>query len=229
MEIRRDTHPTVKTHITEQEAAYWAKFYERVDFEKGSSFFEFINNTPSLPETIVDIGCGQGRDSFAFAIAGRRVIGLDRSDVGIGHASKKAVENGLSHKLIFSTCDVSDATSLLDMLSNVRRTPEEPIVFYMRFFLHSIPEEAQSTLLAALSDHTRAGDVFAAEFRTDKDEGGPHVFGDGHYRRYQNAGEFSKQLQDEYGWNISFETESRGLSPYKDEDPFLYRVVAVKS
>lgn len=79
------------------------------------------------------------------------------------------------------------------------------------------------------TNHTKdaqPGDVFAAEFRTDKDIDHTRVFGDTHYRRYQNADDFSKQLQDEYNWSMVFETESRGLSPYGDEDPTLYRAVA---
>jgi hypothetical protein len=96
----------------------------------------------------------------------------------------------------------------------------------MRFFLHSIPEDTQQALMASLAEDAQPGDVFAAEFRTDKDIDHTRVFGDTHYRRYQNAEEFSKQLQDEHGWEVVFETESRGLSPYKDEDPTLYRVIA---
>lgn len=218
----------VNTHDTSSEAAYWAKFYEKHDFNEGSSFFEFINNLPDFPDMVIDIGCGQGRDSFAFALAGKQVYGLDRSDVGIRNASDKASSASLD-SLSFDTCDVSNIDELSARIAVAReRVNGGEVCFYMRFFLHSIPEDTQDALLQTLASQAKPGDVFAAEFRTDKDEDHNRVFGDTHYRRYQNADDFSKRLQTEYGWDIAFETESRGLSPYKDEDPTLYRVVATR-
>ena len=51
---------------------YWANFYNRTEFTAGSSFFDFVNAWPDTPDTVIDIGCGDGRDTFAFASAGRR-------------------------------------------------------------------------------------------------------------------------------------------------------------
>lgn len=220
----------VESHDKTQEETYWAAFYERNDFNDGSTFFDFINGLPQLPETVVDIGCGQGRDSFAFANEGRQVLGLDRSETGIMHANNKAVYNSLESSLSFSTCDVSDYVSLYENLNKAReQANNENVLYYMRFFLHSIPEDAQDTLLQVISSHAQTGDVLTAEFRTDKDENQLKAFGDTHYRRYQNADDFSRKLKDDYGWeDIAFETESRGLSPYGDEDPTLYRVIAVR-
>ena len=48
----------------------------------GSSFFEFIDSLPDTPGTVVDIGCGDGRDALAFGTAGRHVLGLDQSPSG---------------------------------------------------------------------------------------------------------------------------------------------------
>lgn len=219
----------VSTHDTASEANYWSKFYERHDFDAGSSFCEFIGELPELPNTIIDFGCGQGRDSFAFARTNKNVYGFDRSEVGIEHANNKSKSESLDGHLSFDVCDVSDKAALIDKISAVRsQTESGDICYYMRFFLHSIPEEAQDVLLSTLAEQAQPGDIFAAEFRTDKDEDHKRVFGDTHYRRYQNADEFSKRLRDEYGWEINFETESRGLSPYKDEDPTLYRVLATR-
>ena len=97
-------------------------------------------------------------------------------------------------------------------------------MFYMRFFLHAISEDVQERLLAAIDAHARPGDYFAAEFRTDKDETTSHVHTK-HYRRFQNAAEFSARLAG-LRFDILHEEEGTGLSPYKGEDPVLYRVVA---
>src|SRR5581483_6978861 len=77
------------------EEIYWASFYARTTFTSGSTFFELVNGRLDLPDTIVDIGCGDGRDSYAFAAAGRgKVTGLDRSHVGVRQATRKAGQLG---------------------------------------------------------------------------------------------------------------------------------------
>jgi len=213
----------------EHEASYWRRFYKQINFNEGSPFFEYTTSNHETPRLIIDIGCGDGRDSFAFARSGKQVLGIDRSDAGVDRAQRRSESEHLDAMLQFALCDVSDAPALRELITNTRgEMAGEPVCFYMRFFLHSIPEEVQDTLISTLTELARRGDMFAAEFRTDKDENNQHVFGDSHYRRYQNADDFSKRLSDEYRWRITFETEEKGLSPYKDEDPVLYRVIAVR-
>jgi SAM-dependent methyltransferase len=212
------------------EAVYWAGFYARTTFTSGSSFFELVNSREQLPTRVVDLGCGDGRDSFAFARAGRRVLGLDRSQVGVDHASAKAAELGQSGQVRFAACDVADAEALRALLDSARAdAPEEPVLFYARFFLHSIPEATQHTLLAVVADCARPGDVFAAEFRTDRDEQNAKVYGR-HYRRFQNGPQFGRDLAEKYGFAaVVLEQEGNGFSPYQGEDPVLYRVIATRS
>jgi hypothetical protein len=107
----------------------------------------------------------------------------------------------------------------------VTAASDDPVMFYLRFFLHSIPADVQEGLMRAISHHARPGDVLAAEFRTDKDEQNSKVHGK-HYRRFQNAVEFSRRLSGDHGFVPEYEEENTGLSPYQGEDPVLYRVVA---
>ena len=96
----------------EREKVYWANFYARMEYTEGSTFFEFVNAQSDIPAQVIDIGCGDGRDSCAFGAAGRQVVGLDRSDVGIEHAAKHAEASNLADKVSFEVCDVSDAEAL---------------------------------------------------------------------------------------------------------------------
>ena len=100
----------------------------------------------------------------------------------------------------------------------------EPVLFYLRFFLHSIPEGLQDSLLEVIGNCARPGDTLAAEFRTEEDESASKVHGQ-HYRRFQNGPAFGDQLRDR-GFAVLHEEEGTGLSPYKGEDPVLYRVIA---
>jgi hypothetical protein len=208
------------------EEIYWANFYAHASHAEGSTFFEFVNSRDDTPNAIVDIGCGDGRDSFAFGAAGRSVTGLDRSHVAVAYADRHANELGFGDRVRFRAVDVSDTDRLTELLCEVLETaPGEPVLYYLRFFLHSIPEDVQDTLLDVIGSLARPGDMLAAEFRTDKDQARKHVHRR-HYRRYQNGPAFGVALREQRGFDVLYEQESTGLSPYQDEDPMLYRVIA---
>ncbi|MGQ0624470.1 MAG: methyltransferase domain-containing protein [Sporichthyaceae bacterium] len=207
------------------EEIYWANFYARTEYTSGSTFFTYVNDQPGAPTHVIDIGCGDGRDSYAFGMAGKNVTGLDRSHIGVRHATKKAVDMGMGERVGFVACDVGEAAELRAVLTAaVERAGTAPVLFYARFFLHSIPEDVQATLMSVLSSVARGGDAFAAEFRTTGDADRMKVHTK-HYRRFQDGPKFGIALREKYGFDVDFEVESTGLSPYKDEDPVLYRVL----
>jgi len=209
----------------QREKVYWANFYARTEYADGSTFFEFVNSWPEIPASVIDIGCGDGRDSRAFGAVGRDVLGLDQSTVGVKHARGQASAAGLEHKVCFEVCDVSDAERLVGLINDRRVDVDGPVLFYLRFFLHSIPEEVQETLMGVIRDNARPGDYLGAEFRTDQDAAKSKVHGK-HYRRFQSGALFGKRLATDFGFTVLHEEEGTGLSPYKGEDPVLYRVVA---
>lgn len=213
--------------LTEEQRTkvYWANFYAENGYTAGSSFFELVQSREDTPQRLVDLGCGEGRDTRAFASAGRTTLGLDQSPVGVAHAAAQAAEAGLAERAGFEVCDVADAEQLRSAVTAFIGDSEEPVMFYLRFFLHAIHEDAQAVLLDTLSEVARPGDMFAAEFRTDKDAETAKVHSN-HYRRFQNAEEFRASLEDTYGFTVVYDLESDGLSPYKEEDPVLYRVIA---
>ena len=208
----------------QRQKVYWANFYAHHSYTSGSSFFEFVNSRPDTPGTVIDIGCGDGRDACAFGAAGRQVVGLDQSPVGVQHATAKSSGLGIQERVRFTICDVAETQALSAIVREVIAADDSPVLFYLRFFLHSIPEEVQDGLLDVISTHARSGDVLAAEFRTEKDESATKVHGE-HYRRYQNGAAFGALLK-ERGFALVHEEEGTGLSPYKGEDPVLYRVIA---
>ncbi|MGZ5418818.1 MAG: methyltransferase domain-containing protein, partial [Nocardioides sp.] len=211
---------------TEQRTkVYWASFYARAGSSPGSSFFEHIEARPDTPRSIVDIGCGDGRDSCAFGAAGRSVLGIDQSRVGIRHAADHATSRGLGDTVRFLECDVSDREALTSVLKGQIESANGAVMFYLRFFLHAIDEAAQADLMEVLAAVARPGDMFAAEFRTVLDEAGAKVHGQ-HYRRYQDPDVFVESLEREHGFEVLYRHEGTGLSPYHEEDPHLCRVVA---
>ena len=208
------------------EEIYWTNFYAHTEFTTASSFCDFVMGQPDLPGVVIDIGCGDGRDSYAFARAGRDVTGLDRAEIGVQHASKKALEVVGGDKARFFACDVAEPGDFRRIVEQVRADHGDvSILFYSRFFLHSITAETQRTMMTVLSEVSRPGDAFAAEFRTDRDALLEKIHG-AHYRRYQNAQKFAQALTDRYRFTVVVEQEGNGFSPYNGEDPYLYRVIA---
>lgn len=218
---KRGNDPTGVMTLPRITNVYWADYYAHHVHGDASSFARFVHDRlGSDSVTIIDIGCGDGRDSIYFASRGRRVLGLDRAGVAIEHAREKANQAGLVQAR-FEVTDLADGAALAEALSE---EDDRPLVFYSRFLLHAIDARTQAALQDAIDAHARSGDLFVAEFRTDKDEELAKAHPK-HFRRYQNAAGFLADLR-ERGWVIDFDVESSGLAPWGDEDPVLCRTVA---
>ncbi len=55
---------------------------------------------PRSPRTLVDLGCGEGRDSIYFARRGYRVLGVDISSVGVRKAERRAARLGVEARFL---------------------------------------------------------------------------------------------------------------------------------
>lgn len=58
-------------------------------------FVRIARSLPRTPRTLVDLGCGEGRDSIYFARRGFRTLGVDISGVGVRKAKKRASRLGV--------------------------------------------------------------------------------------------------------------------------------------
>jgi SAM-dependent methyltransferase len=203
---------------------HWDKYYRSAPPADPSPFCAALLARADLPGTVVDLGCGAGRDALAFAAAGRRVLGLDRSKVGIEKAQEQASERRVG-PVEFRRCDFADADALRELLrAETSTSGDAPVLFYARFLLHAIEEDTQQSLLSALRDCARPGDLLAVEARIAEDEKLPKAHGK-HYRRFQPAGELAGELE-RAGFTVVEQQEGTGLSAYADEDPVLYRATA---
>ena len=203
-------------------ALYWKQFYRDNNVTEGSPFAKFVANRLPPQSTIVEIGCGTGRDAVFFAEHGHTVFGADRADEGVKRASAAASGRGVQAH--FSVVDASNRDELAAFVHNVPVSAQG--VVYMRFFLHSIPLEVQELIFDEIS-RLPSGYLLALEFRTDKDALQPKVYGE-HYRRYIAPSSVTGSLERR-GFKIEFEEQGTGLSPFGDEDPHLARILARKS
>ena len=214
---------------THKNSAYWDKFYKDKKSNSESSFCNLVLNKLQGDFIVMDIGCGLGRDSFAFATQGYDTFGIDGSSEAI-LINKKAVEgNATNGNLNFYTVDLSDQKSLQGIISIVTKKAileKKKIVLYLRFLLHAIDDETEKVLLDTLAENTPRGTYFVAEFRTAEDAMKSKVYDD-HYRRFVETDKFLVGLINK-GFSVNEFYKGTGLSVYKDEDPFLARVMAKK-
>jgi SAM-dependent methyltransferase len=201
---------------------YWDNYYTITRNDAPSSFQEFVAAQGLQFARVVEIGCGNGRDSLGFGRRGYPVIGCDLSTNAIGAATKRASSERLPCRYFAS--DVQHFSNIQDAVDNFRAS--ETVLFYSRFFLHSLPDDILEGLLANLSASALPGDYVAFEFRTLYDQDNKKVFG-GHYRNYIDP-EFVRNKLLEGGFGITLWQHGNGLAQYKDENPYVCRIIARK-
>jgi hypothetical protein len=201
---------------------YWDNYYTISRNEAPSSFQEFIAAYGLQFNRVVEIGCGNGRDSLGFGRGGYPVIGCDLSSNAILAATKQAALEGLRCR--FFASDVQHFSAIQNAVDSFRNN--EAILFYSRFFLHSLPDDVLTGLLANLGTAAMSGDFVAFEFRTIYDQQNKKVFG-GHYRNFINPESVRDKIVNS-GLSITLWQHGNGFARYKDEDPFVCRIIARK-
>ena len=195
---------------------YWEDYYKRhnTPFEP-SDFARFVHNYLNpRGDSIVDIGCGNGRDSIYFAENGINTTAIDQSETAVEMLEGLNMDN--------LRAQVDDFTD--------PHIPYNTNHVYSRFTLHSIDEESEDKVIKWVAE--RLGDgYFFIEVRSDKDALVDKKTD--HFRRFVNHETLLTKLF-EAGFEIKYTEISRGFSRYKKEfdvsynedDPMLIRVVA---
>lgn len=203
---------------------YWDLYYSSDSVpELPSQFCVFIaSEFPDL-KTIVEFGCGNGRDSLFFARHGRNVIGIDSSEAGISHCSKLGNAGGLpTYFLRIDVTEENCAGAICDLLDKL---PNETILVYARFFIHAISDEAQLQLLKTIS---AIGVVYkrlflAVEFRTPRDAGLQKATSH-HYRRYIDGPAFAVAAA-QHGFALKYHVEGFGFAKFRQDDAYVARMI----
>ncbi|GAB3757302.1 hypothetical protein GCM10028864_41050 [Microlunatus parietis] len=204
----------------QQDRLYWTDFYARPELLPPSSFAPWVLDHPELPDRVVDLGCGDGRDSPVLAGDGRTVIGIDRIPAAVALARSRTEEAS------FVEADLNDGDALADLLGRARGASGAPLLHYARGLAGTLPEPAWLTLLDRLAATGRPGDLLALELRIDADRNRPKA-NFRSFRRFPPPAEVITQLTDR-GWTILDREDGTGLSPYRTEDPALLRLLATR-
>jgi len=202
---------------------YWDTYYtKKLAPEHASGFAQFVLTYMRPGRELIDLGCGNGRDSLFFARRGLRITALDNSQAAIDAVNR---DRG----------DLPVRTVKDDFVNSEALLSTEFDYCYSRWTMHIIDDSQQAVLLKNVWSSLKEGGLFFVEARTVGDdiyglgqEAGPHAFiYNEHYRRFLQPEAFSEQLRMQ-GFEILHLEEGRGFSKTEESDPVLLRVVAEK-
>lgn len=204
--------------------SYWNNFYINDKLTNYPSLFAYeIGKHVKSDKKLVELGCGNGRDSIYFHSLGLQVDAVDISDRTIDKLKNKYLNN----KNINFICD--------DFIKYIKNMNADSDYIYSRFTLHSITDNQQSELLENVYDNLKEKGKFFIEVRSVLDD----IYGLGvevgrnafiyeeHYRRFVVKEELEKELE-KTGFTIISSKEEKGFAPFGDKDPIILRIIAEK-
>lgn len=203
---------------------YWTKYYSMHSKPiEQSRFAEFVLDKLESGKTLIEFGCGNGRDSIYFSNNGINVVAVEQ----VCDEIKFLNENYANENIAF-VCD--DFTNLAETKSELIKYGKFDYV-YSRFTFHSINEAKENRTLEWIKNNLDGG-LFFIEARSLNDP----MFLKGeilsenenytnHYRRYMDLDKFTDKLES-LGFEILFKIEDKDLAPYKDDNPYVIRVIA---
>jgi SAM-dependent methyltransferase len=213
--------------IGEQHHDYWDGFYAgavsaRVP-DQPSAFARWVDDRLAPGHEVVELGFGTGRDSVFFARQGHSVRGYDFAESAVAHVRRQAEEQALTGR--FDVLDLYDDAQVSRVAASLPPTAA-PRAVYARFLVHSLEDAGRANLirLSAAVLGGSGGELFL-EFRTGKDLGHEHLFGDDHFRVFIDPATVEQEIEAA-GGEVSHHEEGCGLAVYKTEDPHVARLVA---
>jgi cyclopropane fatty-acyl-phospholipid synthase-like methyltransferase len=201
---------------------YWDDYYAAVIDDRRplpSQFAVFVAGELENAHSVIEFGCGTGRDAIFFASRGHQVMGVDASHQAVKTCEGRAA--GLGEQATFVAARIDDPD-----LANRLQAPELPLVVYARFFVHAISDDEEQAFLDLAAELTSAGDRLAVEYRTIRDLSGAKVTQQ-HYRRFVTPATFQARALAR-GFDVEYSIEGFGFAKYKSDDAYVARTIFVR-
>jgi len=200
---------------------FWDKYYAKTrGIETPSDFAIYVSEFIKKGETILELGCGNGRDSFYFAKKGFQVFAVDQSNIIINRIKKKNINP------IFICKDIQH------LEKNFKFRIDH---CYARFFLHALNENEEDKVIESVASILPKDGLFFSENRSVKSDLygkgeviSKDIFSTDHKRRFIRKNNLSQKLE-ENGFKINTIIEKKGLAVHQGDDPVVIRICAKKS
>ena len=195
---------------------YWDSYYSSNSAPRIPSQFAVFTLGELDFSSVIDFGCGNGRDAEFFSRMNKTVVAVDRSYEGL------ALLEHSSPQIQAVQCNFESDSSLNQLATLVNCAA--PRLFYARFLLHAIPDDARRNLFSWWRSNLLPGDFLALEFRTDRDSNLPKQTQE-HFREGLNPGVVAHQVI-EAGLGITYHVEGFGLAKFGVDDAHVARILA---
>lgn len=199
---------------------YWNTFYKnkkivsKLNFP--SQFAVFTLSEKQNENTVIEIGCGNGRDSFFFSKYFKNIHAFDKSDNAIKYNRNnyKRIKN-----LNFYEYDINENFEFFK-LKKLKK------ILYARFFLHSLNNNEILKFINLSSKLINKNEKIFLEYRVLKDKNSKKIFKK-HFRNYLNPKEIAKFFIM-HSFKLDYDVVSQGFAKYGLEDPFVARQIFIK-
>lgn len=206
---------------------FWDSFYKDHNNQKitdASSFAHFVREFINADSQVIDMGCGNGRDS-RFLNLFNDVVGVDQSDEAIEFCRTQSRSMAETTKTLdFRVLPIEDENICQIFKTEYINNKKENVFVYARFFLHAIDKTQYERFWDFAQCLNRDFSVsVGVEFRTNEDENNFKQFPD-HFRRYLNPSAVVTDAELR-GFRVREIHQGYGLAKYKNEDPHLARII----
>ncbi len=206
------------------DVSFWDNHYRDFDTIVPSTFAQYCcSNIILTTDTVVEVGCGNGRDGILLSQTCLEYTGIDQS--------VEALQLFRSH--ILNSDPVEKNLHLINIdineveLASLAPKHVSRLIFYFRFSLHSLDEAFENRLLSFIADYPNPA-ALLIEARTIYDP----LFGVGqmqsetefvsdHYRRFLRPEIFLAKANGLL--DIHFFELAKGRAIFKSEDPLVLR------
>jgi len=202
--------------LTDLDSDYWNSYYKESKAPTNpSQFAVHVLSTLNSKKLILDLGCGNGRDSSYFCRAGHTVMSLDTSHEALLEVTKNS--EGRAFPILANAATVSSTKPFAD-------------VVYSRFSLHSMDQDSYLKCIKNVKGMLVEGGSFWVEVRSVDDElykqgefVEERIYKTDHSRRFFTLDALVSDLK-ELSFDIIFAEDQRGWAVYEDKDPKVIRI-----
>ena len=200
---------------------FWDRYYAKtLGLETPSTFATYVSGLIKKGDSILELGCGNGRDSFYFAKKGFQVFAIDQSKIVINRIKKK----NINPKFICKDIQELEKTFKFEIDH-----------CYARFFLHALNENEENRVIKSVAKLLPKDGLFFSENRSVKSDLygkgkviSKDIFSTDHKRRFIRKNNISQKLEDN-GFKITTLVEEKGLAVHHYDDPVVIRICAKRS
>jgi tellurite methyltransferase len=207
----------LKNYKLNKNSQYWDKYYsDKKEILPNSDFSNFVISYLESGLSLIDIGCGDGRDSLFFSKNQIKTLGVDFSKATI--SKNKIYEN---KNLTFKRLN----------LMKIHNMSQKFNYAYCRFLLHAVSFEIQEQTFDWMYENI--SDKIFIETRVADENIDSEKYN--HFRRDFTEDDVLKFLK-KYNFNILYFKVSKNFSKYKKvygvkdlkHDPLLLRIIIQK-